>query len=65
MTDPSICPACGTPLAQGRSGDMCPACMSPAQAGLGRLGVDTRSDIHSLAKQHPTEPMRHLPETLT
>ena len=33
MTDPPTCPACGAPLAQGRSGEMCPACLLHAAMG--------------------------------
>ncbi|MCX6867644.1 MAG: hypothetical protein NTV46_15775 [Verrucomicrobia bacterium] len=33
MTDPPICPACGTPIAQGRGGGLCPACLLHAAMG--------------------------------
>ena len=52
MTDPSTCPACGNPLAQGRGGELCPACL--LRAAMGSDSLPPPAVMEAVNGQQPT-----------
>jgi len=62
MTDTPTCPACGTPIAQGRGGEMCPACLlHAAMADCYRNGQGVTMDEEEALKWWRKAARQHDP----